>query len=242
MEHNYRALIAGNTLHFRFRFEGNTAPPADYFTPEIYDGEAITVEDRDFKLWENLFSTEWDSRTEYGLSVFRAGDALLKYNCCGFHSAAFVWRGKAYLFTAPSGTGKSTQLKNWMNLYGDETQILNGDKPVMKLCEDGQVLVCPSPWKGKEGWGNDEITAPLGGIICLTQGKENKVGRMQVRSAISPLLKTFLFTFETEETILAACAIEQGMLNQAPVWHLVNLGDEASTALIHDAILKEEGL
>ena len=79
---------------------------------------------------------------DYHTSPYRAeADALIPVisdwllpKGCVFHSAAFWWRGKAYLLTGPSGIGKSTQLRNWMDLYPKETELINGDKPI--LCFD----------------------------------------------------------------------------------------------------------
>ena len=44
------------------------------------------------------------------------------------HGAVLSWRGKGYMFTAPSGTGKSTHLALWKKYLGDEVEIVNGDK------------------------------------------------------------------------------------------------------------------
>lgn len=39
----------------------------------------------------------------------RVCDALLPYGRILFHGAAILWRGRAWIFTANSGTGKTTQ-------------------------------------------------------------------------------------------------------------------------------------
>ena len=66
-------------------------------------------------------------------------------------------------------------------LFGNEVQMLNGDKAVLKIDECG-VLVFPSPWRGKENMGN-RITAPLGGIILLEQAEENSICRLSAKKA-----------------------------------------------------------
>lgn len=80
--------------------------------------------------------------------------------------------------------------------------------------------------------------APLGGIIYLEQGKENKITRMKPQEAVIPIYKQFLFLPVTGEAIHAVCQLENVLLRNIPVWKLVNLGDAASAQLTHDVLLK----
>ncbi len=98
-------------------------------------------------------------------------------------------------------------------------------------------MVHPSPWKGKERWGS-MLNAPLGGIIYLQQGKENKIERMNAQNAVLPIYKQFLFLPEKEEYIHAVCRMEDTLLRNIPVWKLINKGDMASAQLTHDVLLK----
>ena len=58
---------------------------------------------------------------------------LLDFGGTVFHSSALAVDGKAYLFTAPSGTGKSTHISLWQQRFGNSVQIVNGDKPIMRF-------------------------------------------------------------------------------------------------------------
>lgn len=58
----------------------------------------------------------------------RVCDALLPYGRILFHGAAILWRGRVWVFTANSGTGKTTQYMLWKLCFGNEIKILNGDK------------------------------------------------------------------------------------------------------------------
>lgn len=166
-----------------------------------------------------------------------AGTALLPFGRAVFHGAAFVWRQKAWIFAAPSGTGKTTQYRLWKMLFENEVQMLNGDKAVLKIDECG-VLVFPSPWRGKENMGN-RITSPLGGIILLEQAAENSICRLSAKKAAGRVYLQFMFARETTEQLLAVCSLEHRLLSTVPVWLLKNRGDEASAMLCRETIEKE---
>ena len=94
-----------------------------------------------------------------------------------FHGAAISILGKGFIFTAPSGTGKTTHISLLMKRFGESVKIINGDKPIIKVNDDGAV-VYSTPWAGKEGWKTNS-QAPLSGIVILKRGKENKITKIR---------------------------------------------------------------
>ena len=68
-----------------------------------------------------------------------ASDRLIPYGRFFFHGISFLWHDKAWIFAAPSGTGKTTQYFQWKLQYKDEIRLLNGDKIALKL-EDGKAV------------------------------------------------------------------------------------------------------
>lgn len=201
---------------------------------------AVTVPASDFREWQEKWGRTDDGYTEFGLSVFRASDFLLPYGKCAYHAAAILWRGRAILFTAPSGTGKTTQMKNWLKRFPEKSAVINGDKPILSN-EGGEIFAQPSPWKGKERLGDDTLCAKLGGVVLLEQGSRNQLRPLQVREAVEPLMKRFLCTVEDRETVEAMCALEEAILTSVPVWKLVNTGDMESTELVFETLKKEIG-
>lgn len=166
----------------------------------------------------------------------KLSDALLPFNRVFFHGTAFFWRGKAWIFAAISGTGKTTQYLLWKELYGEEVQIINGDKPVLAF-DNESITVYPSPWNGKEGMGK-QISAPLGGIILLRQSRDNRIRKIDAAEAAGPLFLQFLFRRETPDDVHAVCRLEERLLRQTPVWLLENRGDAASAALCHETLME----
>ena len=120
--------------------------------------------------------------------LYRAiANQLPNYNAVVVHGAALEYDGKAYLFVAPSGTGKSTHIRAWRKAFGRDMQIVNGDKPILRLTETG-VEVCSTPWAGKEGWQRNCIV-PLGGICLLRRGETNRIQRVHPLEQFDPLLR-----------------------------------------------------
>ena len=199
----------------------------------------MRVPKSDCDCWIQDYGMADNGNTEFGISVYRASDALLSSGRVIIHAAAMQWQERAYLFSADSGTGKSTQLRRWLELYGHEVKIINGDKPILRLEEDGHFTVHPSPWKGKEEWGDDSLSAPLGGIILLKQGADNKMSRLSSSRAAACLLPQFFSSFESRMYLSMLCRLEEALLSKTPVWQLVNKGNAASAELTHETLIRE---
>lgn len=111
---------------------------------------------------------------------------LFKQNVLMTHGSTVAVDGKAYLFTAKCGTGKSTHTRLWRQVFGERARMVNDDKPFLKITEAG-VFACGSPWSGKHGLDNN-ITVPLQGICILERGKENQIHRITPEEALPMLL------------------------------------------------------
>lgn len=116
-------------------------------------------------------------------------ERLPLYDRVVFHGAAIEYGGKAYLFTAPSGTGKTTHIALWRKYLGENVNIINGDKPILRLTENG-FTVYGTPYAGKERWQRN-VSAPLGGICFLSQGKDNKIKKTESGMFVSLFQQTY---------------------------------------------------
>ena len=114
--------------------------------------------------------------------------------------------------------------------------MICGDIPVLESRNDGSVWVHPSPWNGKEHWGDRSLCAPLGGIVRLEQKDENVIYPLPVCDAIPLLFRQFMVRPEDEEEILALSGLVDRILRYAPMWFFENLGDDASTALLRETL------
>lgn len=102
------------------------------------------------------------------------------------HGSTVAVDGIAYLFTARSGTGKSTHTKLWRETFGDRAVMVNDDKPFLQLREQ-MVYACGSPWSGKHGL-DSNVILPLGGICILHRGSENRIHPIVPSQALPMLL------------------------------------------------------
>ena len=173
-----------------------------------------------------------DDYMEYRVCVEVTGRALADRGCFLFHATAFEWRGFAWLMTAPSGTGKSTQYHNWKKLWPDEVSILCGDMPALSLDDGGNVWVHPSPWNGKEREGfENHHSVPLGGIVFLKQGDADSIENAPLDKLIRPLWHQFIGQADTELQIRNREHFLDHMLRHYPFWLLENRGDYSSAQL-----------
>ena len=110
---------------------------------------------------------------------------LPEYDAFVFHGSAVAVDGRAYLFTAKSGTGKTTHTNLWLkNIEG--SFVVNGDKPILRLI-DGKPFVCGTPWMGKEGMGC-AVNVPLHAICFLNRGTENRIEKTEFSALFSRLI------------------------------------------------------
>lgn len=111
---------------------------------------------------------------------------LFDHDTLLFHGSAIAVDGEGYLFTARSGTGKSTHTRLWREVFGDRAVMVNDDKPFLQITESG-TMVCGAPWSGKHGL-DSNITVPLKGICILERGTENRIWETDAEDALPMLL------------------------------------------------------
>ena len=92
-----------------------------------------------------------------------------KHGRLAIHSASLYYRERAWLFAAPSGTGKSTHTNLWNQYF--HTPVLNGDLNLIS-CENETPMIHGIPWCGTSG-SSDASSYPLGGIVLLKQSPTN---------------------------------------------------------------------
>ena len=138
------------------------------------------------------------SSYESHLLLKKIADALLSYGILLIHGAAITVDKKCYIFTAPSGVGKTTHILNWINAVPG-VSIVNGDKPFLDILN---YKVYSSPWCGKEGLG-ENISAHLSGIVYLERCIENRIEPVSLKE-ILPILFQQIYIPRNRELAIKA--------------------------------------
>lgn len=153
-------------------------------------------------------------------------DQLLKYGVILFHGSAVALDGEVYLFTAPSGTGKSTHARLWVRGVGNRITMVNDDKPFLGVGDDGKVYVYGSPWNGKHKLG-ENVCMPLKAICILSQATENRIKRVSAGDAFQTIY-TQTYRKSTDARFMDDTLTVLEKVLEYPIWKLeCNVSREA---------------
>ncbi|MBE6943662.1 MAG: hypothetical protein E7453_05310 [Ruminococcaceae bacterium] len=162
-------------------------------------------------------------------SLFAA--KVLRFHGFQLHASAVMLGGKAYLFSAPSGTGKSTHTEKWCRLFG--AQIINDDKPTLRRT-NGVWMVYGTPWSGK----NDlscPVGVPLGGIAFLERGSVNHIRKISPVEAVPAILRECL-QFSNKVCAQKQLELVDLLLREASVWRLTCRNDDEAAMVSYEAM------
>lgn len=133
------------------------------------------------------------------------------------HSSAVAVDNSCYLFSAPSGTGKSTHTGLWLELFGKRARIINDDKPAI-MVKDGVITACGTPWSGKDDLSANE-QVPLRGICVLGRSEKNYITRISCDEALYHLLDQTLRPRD-EKSMSKLLELLDTVTGIIPVWRM----------------------
>lgn len=162
---------------------------------------------------------------------------LLDYGGLFLHSSAVELDGKAYLFSADSGVGKSTHTRLWQQLHGSKARIINDDKPALR-CLDGVWYAYGTPWCGKDGI-NQNRRVPLAGICFLKRGERNAIVQLSSMEVLQRIMTQTMHKFTRKEKTTALLSHLDKLLSQIPVFELECLPDEAAARLSYETMRRK---
>ena len=122
------------------------------------------------------------------LAAYRKiAERMPEYDTILFHGSCVAVDGAGYLFTAKSGTGKSTHTRLWRELLGDRAIMINDDKPLIRISDSGAIIY-GTPWDGKHHLSNN-IAVSLKAICILERAKENAILPVTREEALPMLIQ-----------------------------------------------------
>lgn len=165
----------------------------------------------------------------------KIAEALFERDILVFHGSVVAVDGQGYLFTAKSGTGKSTHTRFWRETFGERAVMVNDDKPFLRIETDG-ILVCGSPWSGKHGL-DTNVTVPLKAICILERGTENRITRIDAKDALMMLLQQSNRPLDRSRLMKYMDLID-GLANRTALWKMSCNLDPKAAEVAFDAMSK----
>jgi hypothetical protein len=167
------------------------------------------------------------SGTKFYFELIKRGGMLL-------HSSAVVKDGRAYLFTANPGVGKSTHTGYWLRLFPD-AYILNDDKPALRR-ENGVFCAYGTPWSGKYDISRNE-GVPVGGIACIERAKTNFIEPMPTAQAAARILSQTVRHVRKERMDELLTTLDL-LLREVPIYRLGCINDISAAEVSSETMLK----
>ncbi len=161
-------------------------------------------------------------------------EKLLRFDGFLLHASAVELDGKAYLFSAPSGTGKSTHAAYWREQFG--ARIINDDKPAIRRIND-TFYACGTPFSGKHDI-SQPVCVEIGGIAMLRRGEETTVSRLDVAHALWALLDQTIRPTDAAGVERMLGLLEE-LLSRVPVFAVHCTNDAAAAHIVQTAICAE---
>ena len=146
----------------------------------------VTSEEIQNERESNEYDQKSDNYIEIIMTLLKIADELPDRNKFLMHGALVAWKRAGYIFTAPSGTGKTTHVRLWKKYLGSDAEIINGDKPILEVKED-EIVAYGTPWAGKERL-QKNTCVPVRGICFLRQSEINTIHKLSKKEALLLLL------------------------------------------------------
>ena len=161
---------------------------------------------------------------------------LLQHHGFYLHASAVEVDGKAYLFSAPSGTGKSTHTRLWQQMFGDRACIFNDDKPALRLL-DGIWYAYGTPWCGKDGI-NVNRKVPVAGICFLKQAPHNQIRPLDAKEAVPKLLNQTIRGFRNKDRLILLLTHLDKLVKTVPIFELENRPELDAAQLSYETMYR----
>ena len=158
----------------------------DYLTEETPEFE-VSATDEEIMRENDGYEGDFPPFYLETLAIYRKiAEKLSEYNAFLIHGVLMSCEGRGILLCAESGTGKSTHASLWLRLCGDKCEIINGDKPLVRIM-DGTAYAYGTPWCGKEEI-NKNARVALDNVCFIERSAENSVIAMEKREVLTRLL------------------------------------------------------
>lgn len=153
------------------------------------------------------------------------------------HASRICYKGKAILFSAASGIGKTTQARLWHTFR--DAEILCNDRSLVRKI-DGTWCTYGYPMDGSEPVYSSTVS-PLGAVVLLAQGQENHVENLRPGRAVSLLMSQAVIDVWNPDAHRIAVEKILSLVEEIPVYLQVCTPDEQAVKTL-EVKLRREGV
>ncbi len=186
--YKFKMELAGTVIEADTIYESSRRFCKDYITDRPAE-LSVSVSEEDIENERGFATTENPSVQDLEhMALYRKiCSELAVRNTVLMHGSCVAVDGKAYLFCAPSGTGKSTHTRLWRQYLGERAVMINDDKPLLRVFPN-HIRIYGTPWNGKHRLGSN-TSAPLKAVCFLSRGEINFIKKAPSESVLPLLLK-----------------------------------------------------
>ena len=148
-------------------------------------------------------------------------------------AASIQYCDKAWLFCGSSDAGKSAQVELWRKNYA--VNMLNGELALLSDNGDGTIMFHGMPWCGASGV-TTRRSLPLGGVILLRSGLENKVEALSDDAMQLMTAESIISPVWTEEMLRLNIDFTGKLIKNAAVWRYTCTKELAAAAVMKAAV------
>lgn len=181
---------------------------------------------------KNMYFSLTDFEYMYTGSAF--ADRLVRDGGAVLHGSAIACEGQGLIFTAPSGTGKSTHTGLWRERMGSAVPCLNDDKPAIRFKGD-VPYVYGTPWSGKTDI-NCNMYVPLKAIIVIEQAPENALRKLSVREAVFHLTSQIVRPYYDAANGARTLDTVDRLIQTVPCYLLSCTISQEAVSLVHNTL------
>lgn len=222
--------------------EGGIAPLLEDYRVEEGREADIVIRSEEYRRGASFLAGLSDSSIAYLESAAQFNYWVLGFGGMVLHASAVELDGRAYLFSGPSGMGKSTHTKLWQGEF-PEAKIFNDDNPILRPSGD-RWYAYGTPWSGSSHV-NINMKAPLAGICFLKRGRENSIRRLTPSEAVPRLVHQTASRFKDPTRIDLMLSCVDKLATGIPIFELHSIPVPEAARLSYGAMLqaaKEIGL
>lgn len=211
----------GNDRYCRYLSDNNTGEiiSATYYNATYSEVEIYLLQrnqESDFSLTES----------EYMHTGFAFSDRLTELGGAVLHGSSVAYADQGIVFSANSGTGKSTHANLWKKRFGSKVTIVNDDKPALRFYT-GIPYIFGTPWSGKSDL-NANVQIQLKALVFIKRAETIRIERLKTRDSIFNLMGQISRPYYDEKIGLKTMNIIEKLVQTVPIYRLYcNISQEA---------------